>query len=421
MKRIRVALISQDLRQGGGVAALNRFVYKYLTSPEHAAKGIVFDPKVIAYAPFKYHPDLSVSVLNLFNHGRGVGEATVNTDGVPQVLIGAVFPELEINRYRPNTVWKQVLGEFDIHHFITGVAMLGYPLVSEKNTVQKKYVAWVASTLRDERAGMLARLTPPQRVYEDAIVRRCEILEREVLTHASHLCSLSPYTQTILHRRYPELSSPGGVPQSVMTSPVDTHLYRPLQETDKKSADSGYLLMVGRINDERKNVPLLLEAYTIAKSTLKSLPKLKLAGDTPKPALVEQRKRLNLENDVEFCGAVGAEALPVLYRNASLFILPSLQEGLGIVLLEAMASGVPVISTRSGGPEIIISDGTDGLFAENNNPYDLAEKILDMMTNAGFRRRLGEAARRKAVQKFSVEAIGGDVISIYRKVYPELF
>lgn len=412
MKELKVALLSQDLAQGGGVAALNRFVYSYLTSNSHAlAKHVRFVPQFFAYAPFKFHPEASVSLFNAFNRGRGVGKAIRTHDGIEQQLIGAYFPELEVRRYYSNAVWREALSGFDIYFFVTGVGMLGYPLARE----QKKFVAWIASTLYDERMRQHGRLSPVRRLYELWMMAQCEALESETVHKASHLCALSTYTEKILLERYPSLTVK---PRSILAAPTDTARYTPLLTSPP---ERGYILTVGRINDERKNLPMLLDAYCAAAQRSPSLPPLYIAGEAPKPAFIEQVKRLGIESRVKFLGAVKYDDLPSLYRRASLFVLSSLQEGLGIVILEAMASGVPVIATRCGGPEMMIADGENGLLTENGNAAALAEKMVQVTDDIALRRKFIATGRETVEKLYSVEAIGSRMLEVFRRTYPEHF
>ena len=75
------------------------------------------------------------------------------------------------------------------------------------------------------------------------------------------------------------------------------------------------------------------------------------------------------------------EELVVLYQNASMFILASDEEGFGVVILEAMACGIPVVSTRSGGPDDIITDGDDGYLVPRDDASALARRIEELHLN----------------------------------------
>ncbi|MDX2129083.1 MAG: glycosyltransferase family 4 protein [Chloroherpetonaceae bacterium] len=406
-KKIRVAILSQDIRRTGGVGTLTKFLGNYLNNrPE-------FHAKVLVYAPFNKEPDLNVSLLNAFNLGKGIGKRERLVHNLEQILIGTYFPEIETQRYDSNRLWQETLNDFDIFCLVTGAAMLGFPLVESG----KKYVSWIATTIRDERERRMKTMKPAEYFYNRLMLPRCVEQEEIVLKNSSHIFALSQYTEDITLQEFPHLSS---VPFSLAFSPVDLSKF-PMRE--KENTENPYLLFVGRFNDERKNIPLLLEAYHTLSNKVPSVPKLIIAGaeSAPKESLLQLVSNFGLKDKVEFRCDVPLADLPGLYRGAQFFVLSSNQEGLGIVLLEAMASGTPVISTRCGGPEVIIEHEGNGLFAENNNVNDLAEK-MEILTNHSEVRKIYSIRGRETVEKkFSVEAIGNHFVEVFRKVYPEVF
>jgi glycosyltransferase involved in cell wall biosynthesis len=105
---------------------------------------------------------------------------------------------------------------------------------------------------------------------------------------------------------------------------------------------------------------------------------------------------LGLGRDVRFMGEVGPRRLLGLMRSCSFLVLPSRHEAFGMAAIEAMSCGKPVIATRSGGPQEIISHGREGLLTPPFDPKRLAAGIGRLIADAGLRRRLGEGARRKA-------------------------
>jgi glycosyltransferase involved in cell wall biosynthesis len=94
------------------------------------------------------------------------------------------------------------------------------------------------------------------------------------------------------------------------------------------------------------------------------------------------------------------EQLVRFYQRLGVFVIPSLQEGLGIVGLEAMACGCPVVSTRCGGPEEYVIEGRTGMLAEPSAAA-LAGAIETIQSNPALRRRLSEAAVRQVHQRYA--------------------
>jgi D-inositol-3-phosphate glycosyltransferase len=404
-KKIRLALITQDLRNGGGVEMMGRFLYTYLQ------KTLQFEVDVLAYAPFKFQPELSVSLLNILKKAPTLGSATVSYKGLEQQVIGAYFPEFEPQRYKSNSLWLKKLQSYDIVQLAAGSASQGYCILESK----KKFISWVATTLYDDRKDRIANLKPPYKTYEDRIAKRLEQYERAVLMRSEMVLPLSNYTKKMILALGDFASHLNiGVVSPV---PVDTDLFHPNKSVKRES-----VVMVGRFNDPRKNLPLLLKAYAKLKAKKNSLPRLKIAGEKqPNSEFLSLINTLKLQDDVVFCGTLSLSGLIQLYQEAKVFVLPSMQEGQGIVVVEAMACGTPVISTKCGGPEMLIHHGQDGLLVENNRVDDMAEKLDVLLSDDNFQKTLSEAAREKVIREFSSEVIGRRFIKLYTETYPQLF
>jgi glycosyltransferase involved in cell wall biosynthesis len=159
---------------------------------------------------------------------------------------------------------------------------------------------------------------------------------------------------------------------------------------------------------------LLLQAYGLLRQAVAGAPKLVLAGlDTLPDEDWELASRLNVAGHVETRRDVSPEELAELYRGACMFVLSSDEEGLGLVILEAMASGLPVVSTRCGGPEGVVVEGVTGYLTPVGDAHALAAKMRELLDDAALRRSMGEKARRIAEEKFSLETAGVAIIEKY--------
>src|SRR5438045_8382515 len=146
--------------------------------------------------------------------------------------------------------------------------------------------------------------------------------------------------------------------------------------TEPRLAGRCDILCVGRLDDRRKNVGLLLEAFARLPDALRATSRLLLAGSAgPTPGFWLRAQALGLRDSVEFVASPGLEELVRLYQRAAVFALPSDDEGLGSVILGAMACGVPVVATRCGGPEGIITDATDGFLVPRGDAVPLAARL----------------------------------------------
>ncbi|WP_456421308.1 glycosyltransferase family 4 protein [Thermococcus sp.] len=172
------------------------------------------------------------------------------------------------------------------------------------------------------------------------------------------------------------------------------------------------VLYVGRL-EPRKGVSTLINAMKHVDGTLL------IAGQgSMLPLLRERAKLLGIGNRVRFLGMVEYSKLPLLYRASDVFVLPSLSEAFGIVLLEAMASGTPVIGTSVGGiPEII--DGC-GLLVSPGNAKELARAINFVLSNQNIERRLSHLGKKRVEQVYDWNVVVKRVVALYREVLDEV-
>jgi glycosyltransferase involved in cell wall biosynthesis len=198
----------------------------------------------------------------------------------------------------------------------------------------------------------------------------------------------------------------GVSPRKVMVvhNGIDLEGFRPAHDAD------GPAVTVARLSPE-KDMATLLQATALV---LRDDPafRLEIAGDgVCLPALRQTAERLNLGRAVTFRGQV--RDVPALLARAGLFVLPSLAEGISLTLLEAMASGLAVATTRVGGNPEVVVDGETGLLVPPADPPALAAALLRLRRDAGLRRRMGEAGRRRVEQHFAARAM----VAAYEALY----
>jgi glycosyltransferase involved in cell wall biosynthesis len=189
---------------------------------------------------------------------------------------------------------------------------------------------------------------------------------------------------------------------------VDTTAFRPDGTPDEHT-----VLAVGRLDDPRKNIPMLMHAFAVAR---RKLPKarLVLAGERPPTDdVVQLSRRLGIADAINLRLALPEDELAELYRNATVFALSSNEEGLGLVALEAMASGVPAVCTRCGGPETSVIDGQTGFLVDIGDVGAFADRLVTLLSNGPLRDQMGRAARRHMEQSFSLERTGARFLQAY--------
>ena len=174
----------------------------------------------------------------------------------------------------------------------------------------------------------------------------------------------------------------------------------------------GPVVMVGRLSPE-KDVSTLLQAAAVAVREYPTF-RLEIAGDGP--CLADLRRRaieLGLTDHVAFLGEV--RDIPGLLARASVFVLPSLTEGISLTLLEAMARGLPVVATQVGGNPEVVVDGETGLLVKPRAPTDLAAAIVRLLHAPEEGRRMGRAARSRVERGFDVRRMVGQYENLYLK------
>ena len=130
--------------------------------------------------------------------------------------------------------------------------------------------------------------------------------------------------------------------------------------------------------------------------------------------LADEMRKRNLEGNVRYLGKRFGEEKATILDESDIFVFPTFypNECFPLVLLEAMAHGLPCISTEEGAVPDILDDGETGLIAKKKAPADLADKIESLLLDAPLRRRMGEAGRRKYVACFTLERFERDFVNI---------
>jgi glycosyltransferase involved in cell wall biosynthesis len=165
-----------------------------------------------------------------------------------------------------------------------------------------------------------------------------------------------------------------------------------------------------------KNVGVAIEALERLRDT-EPLALLVVAGDGPERSrLDEQVNRLGLADTVRFVGRQDREGVAEILGLSEVYLLPSLSEGIPLAVMEAMAVGLPCIVSDIAGTEALITDGVEGYRVGPLDADALAGSLVRLLKDAALRRRMGEAARRKILQEYTLEAIAVGHEQEYRKL-----
>ncbi len=174
------------------------------------------------------------------------------------------------------------------------------------------------------------------------------------------------------------------------------------------------LLFVGLLDTDQKGLGLLLEALALIRNNNQVEIQLNVVGDGLLRAVYEARAQaLGLADRVSFLGLMPQREIADLLLESHALVQPSLHESQGVVIIEALASGRPVISTRCGGPEYMVNE-SNGIIVEPGQAEPLADAMVELLTH--LERYNPFQIAREAAEKYSYEAVTAALTRVYEKV-----
>ena len=255
--------------------------------------------------------------------------------------------------------------------------------------------------------------------------------EGEIMRSADRLVAASPLEKAQMAALY----GADACKMEVIPPGVDLELFYPRDSEDAKERlglcpQQHVVLFVGRI-EPLKGIDTLLRA--MAEAT-RQIPRWReelcvavIGGDAsvPPEALDAEMARLHvlrsdlgIEDLVTFLGARSQDALPDYYSAADVVVMPSHYESFGLVALEAMACGTPVIASRVGGLKYTVLHGVTGLHVSERDPMALAREIIRLILDQELRERLGRQARQVA-QCYAWPSIADRIVRVYEDIKQE--
>lgn len=249
--------------------------------------------------------------------------------------------------------------------------------------------------------------------------------EREIMGFVDRLVAANPLEKRQMVELY------GADPQKIEVIPcgVDLSLFRPVdisqaQEQLKWPPGRQMVLFVGRIQP-LKGIDVLLKAIALATDDLPDLCGhlgLTIIGGDPEATMDQEMRRLTrlkeklgISDLVTFLGTRDQDTLPYYYSAAQVCVVPSYYESFGMVALEAMACGTPVIASKVGGLTFTVKDGVTGYLVPDGDPTALSEKLKLILTDEKLRHRMGEEGIKMA-RRYRWPLVANKIVSLYREV-----
>lgn len=238
--------------------------------------------------------------------------------------------------------------------------------------------------------------------------------ERTIARRADAIVTASNHERQLLERYY------GADPAKMHAVPcgIDLERFRPLPRSEARArlglpADTPILLWVGRV-ERLKGLEILLDAVAGLERSDAHL--LIVGGDeraAPLCAELEaQARALGIADRITFTGAVDHASLPWYYSAADICVVPSFYESFGLVAVEAMACGTPVVASRVGGLTSTVIDGVTGYLIPWRCPEPFSEKLDVLLANPELRANFGRAARA-SVERFRWSTVARRIAEVY--------
>jgi glycosyltransferase involved in cell wall biosynthesis len=238
---------------------------------------------------------------------------------------------------------------------------------------------------------------------------------KDSLLRTDRIVAVSHFTRNVLLERFPV----EGEKVKVIYHGLDSRFAADISPEEvggvrqKYSLPSSFILFVGAV-ESRKNILNLIEALKIIHQKYGKIPLLIVGRFGSESRDLEKKVRKEkLKSWVKIMGYLPDEEVRIFYRLASVFALPSLCEGFGFPLLEAMASNLPIAASRAPAVPEIAQDAA--LYFNPNNPEDMADKIILVLKDESVRRNL-IAEGRKRVKDFDWKRTARETLNLYKDV-----
>jgi glycosyltransferase involved in cell wall biosynthesis len=296
-------------------------------------------------------------------------------------------------------------------------AVSGYGFLNalRKRDAKQPFIQTVHGVLADEHAQALQRGSPTFRAkLANLLMARLAKREGEAAKNATLTVTVSQYSSQKITQFY----DVDKAKIRIVPNGVDTRRFKPSTPGEKIKRQIGIdnklcVLFVGRLIP-RKGVGFLVEAAT---QIIKEHPQtvFLIVGEGPqKPHLASSLEKMGLAGNFVFLGDVNERVLPAVYNCADVFVLPSIQEGQGIALLEAQATAKPVVAFDVGGVREAVLNKETGLLMKPDSSA-LAAAVVKLLADWALRKKIGKRGREFVSANFSWDLCAERMLKVYRE------
>jgi L-malate glycosyltransferase len=176
------------------------------------------------------------------------------------------------------------------------------------------------------------------------------------------------------------------------------------------------ILFVGNLT-KAKGIDILIDAFSLVLKSLDNINLIIIGSGEEENNLKQQAKKLNIEDNVKFLGRVLNNEIPIVMNSVHIFVLPSIEEGMGRVLLESMAMQLPIIASNVGGIPLLIEHNKDGLLFEVGDTKQLSKHINSLINDNDLRDNLTINANKKFLENYEYEISMTMFIDMYKEIF----
>lgn len=301
------------------------------------------------------------------------GHQVQRVRSVPARLI---YPEIKVGLPTPRIARQMVAFQPDVVHAVNPIALAAFGVLSAGHRSLPLLASFHTDVPHYTEKLRLGWLRSPAQTWIRFLHNKAEV----------NLCTSGPMVA--------QARSIGINNVHLWPKAVDTHAYRPEYRSRAMRnrltdghPDAPLIIYVGRMSMEKDLADLV--------EPLRRMPDARLALVGSGPHRRELERQFAGTNTV-FTGYLSGAELATAYASADVFAFPSTTETLGLVALESMAAGVPVVGADAGGIPFVIHDGVDGFLVPAHDPDALVDRLTRLGSDAGLRARMGAAARQEA-------------------------
>jgi len=402
---LRIALLGyRSQPHGGGQGVYLRYLSKALVEAGHSVD-------VISGPPYPHLDErvrlIKLPSLDLFENGLGSLRphhlrSMSNIIEWSSKLTGGFAEPYTFGR-RAVKYLREHGGDYDVIH---DNQSLSYGMLE----LQRSGLPLVTTVHHPITSDLRIALAAARHWWERVLIRRWHsflLMQKRVLKQLHHVVTVSDCSRQDIARDFG--LQPAGI--DLVHNGIDTDVFRPLDDVQRQPRR---LMATASADAPLKGLRYLLLAFSTLRKTYPDLKLLLISKPQPGGKTEQLIARLDLAEHIQFVSNISTDEMVRYYAEATVAVVPSIYEGFGLPAGEAMACGVPVVSTDGGAlPEVV---GDAGLIVPTKDADALAVAIASLLEDPQQRASLGARGRRRILDKFSWDICAGEMTAYYRRV-----